>query len=46
MIVPLTASAAALAVSLPILALGERIRERRDRLPNRFRTHLTRKDLP
>lgn len=46
MTVSLTATAAALAVSLPILALGEHIRERRGRLPNRFRIHLTRKDLP
>ena len=46
MIVSLTATAAALAISLPIFALGELVRERRGRLPNRFRTHLTRKDIP
>lgn len=31
MIVSLTATAAALAISLPIVALGERIRERKER---------------
>lgn len=46
MIVSLTATAAALAISLPIFALGERIRERRGRLPNLFRIHPTRKDIP
>ena len=46
MIASLTATAVALAVGLPILALGERIRERRGRLLNRFRIHPTRKDLP
>jgi len=46
MTVSLTATAAALAVSLPIFALGERIRERRGRLLNRFRIHPTRKDIP
>jgi hypothetical protein len=46
MIVSLTATAAALAISLPIFALGERIRERRGRLLNRFCIHPTRKDIP
>ena len=46
MIASLTAAAAALAVGLPIFALGERIRERRVRLLNRFRSHPTRKDIP
>lgn len=45
MIVSLTATAAALAISLPIFALGEHIRERRGRLLNRFRIHHTRKDI-
>lgn len=46
MIVSLTATAAALAVSLPIFALGERLRERRGRLLNRFAPTPTRKDIP
>lgn len=33
MIAPLTATAVALAIGLPIFALGERIRERRGRGP-------------
>lgn len=46
MIVSLTATAAALAISLPIFALGERIRERMGPLSNRFCIHPTRKDIP
>lgn len=46
MIVSLTATAAALAIGLPIFALGERLRERRGRLLNRFSIHPTRKDIP
>ena len=46
MIVSLTATAAALAIGLPIFALGERIRERRGLLLNRFCIHPTRKDIP
>lgn len=46
MIASLTATAVALAVGLPIVALGERIRERRGRLLNRFRISPTRKDIP
>lgn len=46
MIASLTATAVALAVGLPIVALGERIRERRGRLLNRFCIHPTRKDIP
>lgn len=45
MITSLLAAAAALAVGLPIFALGERIRERRERRLNH--SHLTtRKDVP
>lgn len=44
MIAALTTTAAALVVGLPIFALGERIRERRERRLNH--SHLTtRKDL-
>lgn len=46
MTVSLTATAVALAIGLPIFALGERIRERRGHLLNCFRTHPTRKDIP
>lgn len=46
MIASLTATAVALAVGLPIVALGERIRERRGSLLNRFCIHPTRKDIP
>ena len=46
MTVSLTATAAALAISLPIFALGERIRERGGRPLNRFRIRPTRKDIP
>ncbi len=46
MIASLTATGVALAISLPIFALGERIRERRGRLLNRFSIHPTRKDIP
>lgn len=46
MIASLTAAAAALAVGLPIFALGERVRERRGLLLNRFSTHPARKDIP
>lgn len=45
MIASLTATAVALAIGLPIFALGERIREREERRLNHF--HLTtRKDVP
>lgn len=43
MIASLTATAAALAVGLPILALGERIRERRERCLTSQNTPPTRK---
>lgn len=46
MIASLTATAVALAVGLPIVALGERIRERRGRLLDRFRINPARKDIP
>lgn len=46
MIASLTATAVALAVGLPIFALGERIRERRVRLLNRFCIYPTGKDIP
>lgn len=46
MIASLAATCAALAISLPIFALGERIREREGRLLNRFHIHPTRKDIP
>lgn len=46
MIASLTATVAALAIGLPIFALGECIRDRRrDRLSN-LHTSPTRKDLP
>lgn len=45
MIVSLTATAAALTIGLPILALGEVLRDRKERRLNHL--HLaTRKDLP
>ena len=46
MIASLTAVAAALAIGLPIFALGERIRERRERLLSNQHTSLTQKDTP
>lgn len=46
MIASLTATAVSLAVGLPIVALGERIRERRGQLLDRFRINPTRKDIP
>ncbi len=42
----LLATAAALAIGLPIFALGERIREREGRRLNRRHNSPTRKDLP
>lgn len=46
MIASLAATAAALAVGLPIFALGERIREREERRLNRPPNSPTRKDTP
>ena len=46
MIASLIATAVALAVGLPIFALGERIRERGERRLNRPPNSPTRKDLP
>lgn len=46
MIAALTAMAAALAVGLPIFALGERIRERRERHFPGPRIEAIRKDIP
>lgn len=45
MITSLTATAAALAVGLPILALGELLRERRERPSRPQNTSPTRKDV-
>ena len=45
MIASLTATAAALAVGLPIFALGERIREREERRLNRPPNSPTGKDI-
>ena len=45
MITSLTATAAALAVGLPIFALGELIREREERLSRPQNTSPTRKDI-
>lgn len=45
MIVSLTAVFAALAIGLPILALGERIRERRESATRSRGTTSTRKDI-
>lgn len=45
MIASLTAVTAALAISLPIFALGERIREREERRLNRPPNSPTRKDI-
>lgn len=42
---PLIATAVALAIGLPIFTLGERIRERRERLPRNRHTSPTRKDI-
>ena len=41
----LLATAAALAIGLPIFALGERIRERREHLPSNQRISPTRKGI-
>lgn len=46
MIASLTATAAALAIGLPIFLLGEHIRERRERRPADRCTQHNRKDLP
>lgn len=46
MIASLTATVFALAVGLPIFALGERIRERAERCRNRPHDSPTGKDLP
>lgn len=46
MIASLTATAVALAVGLPIIALGERIREREERRLLDLHTQSTRKDTP
>nr|DAX36127.1 MAG TPA: hypothetical protein [Caudoviricetes sp.] len=46
MIASLTATAVALAVGLPIVALGERIREREGNRPIDRHTSPTRKDTP
>ena len=46
MIASLTAVAAALAVGLPIFALGERLRERGERRLSNQHTPPTRKDIP
>lgn len=46
MILSLTAVFAALAIGLPILALGERIREREERRLNRPPNSPTGKDIP
>lgn len=46
MIASLTATVVALAVGLPIFALGERIREREGCRLNRTPNSPTRKDLP
>lgn len=46
MIASLTATAVALAVGLPIVALGERIRERAGNRPIDRHTPPTRKDTP
>lgn len=45
MIASLTAAAAALAIGLPIFALGERVRERGERRPASQHTSPTRKDI-
>lgn len=46
MITSLTATAAALAIGLPIIALGERLREREELRLNRPPNPPTGKDLP
>ena len=46
MIASLTATAASLAIGLPIFALGERIREREECRLNRPPNSPTRKDIP
>lgn len=46
MITSLTATAVALAIGLPIIALGERLREREERRLNRSPNSPTRKDTP
>lgn len=45
MIAALTATAVALAIGLPIFALGERIREREERLPADQHPSPSRKDI-
>ena len=42
----LLAMAAALAIGLPVLALGEHLRERQERRPSDQHTSPTRKDIP
>ena len=46
MIASLTATVAALAIGLPIIALGERLREREELRLNRPSNSPTRKELP
>lgn len=46
MIAALTATIAAMAIGLPIFALGERVREREERRLNRPPNSPTRKDTP
>lgn len=46
MTVSLLSSAVALAIGLPIFALGERIRERQERRLSNLRTTPTKKDTP
>lgn len=45
MIASLTSAAVALAIGLPIFALGEYLRENKERHPTRQRTSPTRKDI-
>lgn len=46
MTVSLCAAAAALTIGLPIFALGEYLRERRERRPSNRHTPSTREDIP
>lgn len=46
MIASLTATAVAISIGLPIFVLGERIRNREERLLNRPPNSPTRKDVP
>lgn len=46
MISPILVTAAALTAGLPIFALGEHVRKRRERRPRNLREALTRKDAP